>query len=121
MSLEDLIDNNDKMKAFVVTYNADGTEGRGPIKVKAVCHKRATALRLAKGISTQGCDGDVEEVELIRQDWSWGRWFGPVDVVHPTMEDDRYQEHLDNLAAVKQKAREAGLSDEDIRLLAGKG
>ena len=120
MSLEDLIDNKQTMKSYVVTYNADGTEGRGPIKVKAVCLKRATALRLAKGISTQGSDGDIEEVELVRQHWSWGRWFGPVDVVYPTIEDDRYQEHLDNLEVVKQKAREAGLTDEDIKLLAAR-
>lgn len=107
--------------AWAVIVNADLTEGRGPNVISHLCEKMTTAIRLAKGASVQGCNGGIEEVDLLEHN---GMLYGPVRLVQPTAEDDREQEKADTARAQADRRREAevhakelGLTDEDIEAL----
>jgi hypothetical protein len=114
---------------WAVVVNADGTEGRGPMVVPHVCEVKMTAIRMAKGKSTQGADGDVIEVGLYRAKFPHGeepymsaiRDYGPIRLVSPTKEDDAAQKKLDARHAAEAKARAAGLTAEDIAALRSTG
>lgn len=100
--------------AYVAWTNTDLTEGRGSSFPLAVCQKEATALRLGKGQYVQGCDCDVTKVELVEHD---GRWYGPIRLVYPTVEDNAAQARLDKKHAATEKAKAAGLTDAEIAAL----
>jgi hypothetical protein len=109
---------------YVAYTNTDCTEGRGYDVPIAVCEMESTAIRLARHKYVQGSDGPVRALELIKVD---GRWYAPRDavtVVPPTHEDRLAQRVLDEkkmaqerAQAVREKARAAGLTDEEIDAL----
>jgi hypothetical protein len=108
-------------KAWVVWINSDLTEGRGRQLPVHICEAEVTAKRLAQGADVQGTDGKVEEVELYQINF---KWYGPVDIVSPSHADVRTQLELDKVHAAKkrrdkaiEKAKEAGLSKEDLAAL----
>ena len=101
-------------KAWVAWTNTDLTEGRGGLIPKAICKAEATARRLGKGGSVQGSDCSIEHVELFSYD---GKTYGPVHVVYPSKEDERYQVRLDEYRATMAKARELGLDPDQLAIL----
>jgi hypothetical protein len=101
---------------WVVSVNSDLTEGRGRLVITAVCETQATADRIAKGVSTQGCNGIVRPVPLL----SWmGDLYGPITLVFPTAADTKEQIILDKMCEAFKKAIAAGLSEEDVADLRG--
>jgi len=117
-----------KGHAWAVTVNEDGTEGRGRQLVTAVCEIKETALRMAKGADVQGTDGKVERASLflIEDGPSFSRLYGPVHLTQPSVDDAVLQRR--NAKCEKaaqrfdesiQRARNLGLSDDDIAVLQG--
>lgn len=108
------IDELETKPVFVVWTNTDLTEGRGHQIPIRVCWSRATARRIAKGQGVMGSDATVEEHKAYRI----GRhWHAPCQIIAPS-KDDEAQDKVDaekNKAIEKAKA--AGLSDEDIAAL----
>jgi len=108
---------------WVVWQNTDLAEGRGYQVPIMVCESESTAHRLAKGKGVQGSDAGVSSFEAINHK---GMWCAPVLIHQPTTEDrntDRKREQA-RLADQRrhealQRAREAGLSEEDIAVLGG--
>jgi hypothetical protein len=108
-------------KVYVVITNSDLTEGRGREYIKYFCELEATAQRLAKGGYVQGTNCPITIIEVVKNNNSW---FGPVSIVPPTSDDIHVEEHLEKLrehAAQKQKViekmRDAGFSEDDIKIL----
>lgn len=106
---------------YTVWTNQDLTEGRGYEYPLAVCETESTARRLGKGRYVQGSDCSVTETTLYLID---RKWYGPVSVVPPTKEDIAAEAKLQAAKAATflktaaiNKARELGLSDEDIAAL----
>lgn len=82
----------------------------------------STAKRLAKEACDQGCDAHIIESKAFQI--FENRWFSIVDIVGPSKEDliaeKRFEEDcliLEKKNQVIAKARELGLTEEDIDLL----
>ena len=101
-------------EAFAVTVNTDLTEGRGRQYIKHICETEATAVRLAKGADGQGTNGTVMSVTLEKKG---AAWFGPVNMVPASKEDDRAQMVIDAKREAEEKARSLGLTDDDLAAL----
>lgn len=101
-------------QVFIAWTNTDLTEGRGWAKPLAVCAKQATAIRLGKKGSVQGCDCNVTEVTAVK---IGGAWYAPVYIHESTREDDKTEEALTAKAAALAKARSLGLSEDDLRAM----
>lgn len=102
---------------FVAYTNTDCTEGRGYDIPIAVCESETTAIRMAKGMYIQGSDGPVRKVAVIEVD---GKVFYPasaVKLIPPTKEDLAKDVGLEAKRVAIEKARAAGLTEEDILLL----
>ena len=104
-----------EMPVWVVWVNSDLTEGKGYQYPLAVCACEATAKRLAKKQDVQGTDGDVRKDSRFEID---GQWYGRFNLVNPSREDDAKQALLEKINLVKAKANAAGLTKEEIALLA---
>lgn len=99
---------------YEVYTNTDLTKGRGNKKHVAYCENIFTAYRLSKGIGVQGCDGYIDEVVAYKIDGN--RWYAPVTILWP--EEDVARKNLDdNIKIAVDKARKAGLTQEEIQLL----
>jgi len=104
----------EKRTVFVAYTNTDCNEGRGQDIPIAVCAAEATAVRLASRRYVQGSDGPVRKMDLVKID---GKWYVPVEAVHivePTREDIANQAARDARRAAIEKAKAAGLTDEDL-------
>lgn len=108
----------DEVKTVYVAHtNSDLTEGRGYDIPFAVCELETTAKRLAHKKYVQGSNGPVTAVNLVKIN---ERWYMPtfaVEIVKPTPEDIALQKQLDVKREIFIKAKAAGLSDEDLRIL----
>jgi len=103
-------------EVFAVICNTDLTEGRGNNYVKAYCETSATAIRLGKGGYVQGFDCPIEKHTLHKVDGNI-HWLGPVIVERPNDDDRKQQVALDAQSVVLKKARDAGMTDEEIKML----
>lgn len=104
---------------YVAYTNTDCAEGRGYDVPIAVCALEITASRLASKQYVQGSNGPVRSIQLVKID---GQWYAPANAIHvigPTREDEAAQKQLDAKRAVAEKAKAAGLTDEDIKTLSG--
>jgi hypothetical protein len=113
----------DSFTVFGVITNSDLTEGRGTPYIQKFCFAEATAKRLAEKAGVQGRNARVAPVTL-----RYGPcWLAPISIaqIHtPTPADNEAQRLLDEKhraeelkEAALNKARAAGLSDEDIEAL----
>lgn len=100
--------------AWAVVVNTDLTEGRGRDYVKHICEVEATAERLASGANVQGTDGTIVRVKLEKRG---SAWFGPVRIELPTDNDQRRQALMDTRRAVVDRARDLGLTEDEISVL----
>lgn len=114
-------------KVFVVISNTDLTEGRGQEYAKYICELQATANRLAIGQYVMGTDCRVIEGEtfaLYDGEILLG-WFGPCGRISTPNQQDIYMEKIlkedavkaQNKKAALEKAKLAGLTDDDIQAL----
>ena len=101
-------------KIWIAVTNTDCTEGRGFQRPKAICETKATALRLGKKGYIQGSDCPVEEGIAVKVN---NRWLVPWPIETASSEDFAAQKRLDEYQAVLNKARELGLTPEDIKTL----
>jgi hypothetical protein len=102
---------------YVAYSNTDLTEGRGRDYPIAVCEMKITAERLARKRYVQGSNGPVRSMQLVKID---GKWYAPgeaVNVIPPTKDDIAEQKRIDERNAILAKAKEAGLTDDEINLL----
>ena len=112
---------------FVVISNTDLTEGRGQEYAKHICTLQATANRLAIGQYVMGTDCKVVtgKTFALYDDETLIGWFGPCGKIEQGTDVDIYNEKLLKEDAIKaqkknaalEKARKAGLSEDDIKAL----
>lgn len=105
---------------WAVYTNSDLTEGRGREYVAHFCKTEATALRLAKRGYVQGCDCPVRPVEVLELDGKHVLPTSLLNIVHPTEADRAVEVRLAAKKQAFEKARSAGLTDEEIKLLGEK-
>lgn len=101
-------------KVYIVWTNTDLTEGKGEEYPLAICESIITARRLGKGSYAMGSDCRITHEELIRHN---NRYYGPVRIMRSTPEEDRAQKQYDLKQEAIEKAKLAGLTEEDIKLL----
>ena len=112
-------------EVWVAWTNTDCTEGRGQEVPLAVCEAESTARRMGKRGSVQGSDCRVNREVAVCLDGRFG-WLVPGRIQSPSREDEEEERRLEaqrEAAARKREALErakaAGLSDEDIKALRG--
>ena len=99
---------------WVAWTNTDLTEGRGQSYPKAVCEKEATAIRLGHKGSVMGSNCHVTAELAVKVS---GRWLYPARLHTATTEDSQAQASTDAKRAAIEKAKAAGLTDDDIKAL----
>ncbi|MCY1341529.1 hypothetical protein D9M68_138770 [compost metagenome] len=111
-------------QVWIVWTNTDLTEGRGGEFPLFVCESETTAYRMSKKQGVQGSDARVTPFEAVLHN---NRWCAPVRIHQPTTEDrntdlKREQARLADQRRHEalQRARDAGLSEEDIAILGSK-
>lgn len=105
---------------WVAYTNTDCTEGRGWDVPIAVCKLHSTAVRLSRGSYVMGSDGPVKAFKLKEIDGQKYLSVSAVNIHKPTDEDIAAQKKMDKKIEVLQKAKDAGLSDEEIKILSSK-
>ena len=103
---------------YVVWTNTDLTEGRGYQIPIAYAESASTAARLAKKRGVMGSDADYRPFEVVKHG---GHWCGPVTIERPNVEDKARDEASERKAAALAKARQLGLTDDDLEALQAKG
>ncbi|MES9841194.1 MAG: hypothetical protein ABW134_11630 [Candidatus Thiodiazotropha endolucinida] len=101
-------------EVWVAWTNTDCTEGRGNQIPKVVCETEATALRLGKKGYVQGSDCPVSKAMAVKIN---NQWLVPGRVEMESREDRAIQERIDKKRAAIEKAKAAGLSEDDLKLL----
>lgn len=97
---------------YVIWINDDLTEGRGVSRPYQVCESEFSAKRLAKGKGVMGSNAGVRKAFAIKVN---GEWLSVVKIITPNDENKKNDsDEIKKLAAV-EKAREAGLTDDDIK------
>lgn len=99
---------------FECSKNSDLTEGRGQQVVYAHAWTQATAQRLARKQGVQGTDAQVSSVLAIK---IGNTIYAPTQVQRPTDEDTQKDRVLDARNRAVAKAKQAGLTDEELALL----
>lgn len=102
---------------WAVYTNTDLTEGRGRQYVKHFCAMQATARRLAKHGYVQGGDCPVSEVKVLILNGQHVLPTSLIKVEQPTREDEAVEARLVARAEAVQRAKDAGLSADDIKLI----
>jgi len=102
-------------QVWVAWTNTDCTEGRGYQYPKAVCDSEACAIRLGHKGSVQGSNCSITEQIAVKVN---NNWLIPGRIVRATKEDDVKQKRIDAKKAVFEKAAAAGLTEEEIQLIA---
>ncbi len=105
----------DTKKVWAVWTNTDLTEGRGHLIPKAVCETEATAIRMGKKGGVQGSNCLVTEVTAVMMN---NCWLVPGRIYPPAIEDKKAQILIDKTREVIKKAKENGLSEDDLKTLA---
>lgn len=108
---------------WIVWVNSDLTEGRGQMIPVRVCSSESTAIRLGKGRNVQGSDARISQHDAI---WHRNAWCAPVEIINPSQEDLDADARRETARAADrrraqalERARQAGLSEDDIAILGG--
>jgi N-acetylglucosamine-6-phosphate deacetylase len=105
----------DTKDVWVAWANTDNTEGRGFDYPKYVCQTEATAIRKGKNGFVQGSNCPVSKSIAIKID---NTWLVPGKIVQATSQDMRFQIELDRRRSLIEKAKKAGFTDDDLKLMA---
>lgn len=108
------MDIQDTKQVWTAWTNTDCTAGRGQRIPKAVCETEATAIRLGRGGSVQGSNCEVTEATAVKIN---NQWLAPARIHSGNDGDARVQEQIDRKSAATEKARAAGLTDDDLKAL----
>lgn len=103
---------------YVVWTNTDLTEGRGHQIPIGYAESPTTAARLADKRGVMGSNAEVQRFEAIKHN---GYWCAPVGIERPSEHDKVIDEANSRKAAALEKARQLGLTDEDLEALQAKG
>ena len=103
-------------KVYIPWTNTDLTEGKGYAVPICVCELEPTAERIGKGKSVMGSDAHVTEENAYYID---GKWYAPVQIVFPKDEDKEIDEKRKRRQEAIEKAKAAGLTEDDIKALVG--
>ncbi len=101
---------------WAVRTNSDLTEGRGREYIKHYCECHSTAIRLAKSQYVMGTNCPVEKQTLVKINGS-NDWWGIVRVETPTEDDLEREKFFEIRDKAFKKARDLGLSMEEIDAL----
>lgn len=96
---------------FIAWTNTDTTEGKGQQIPLAVCWSYFTAKRMGERGGVQGCNSEITEDKAMFID---GKWRVPGRIHNMSTEDSTNDKNMQVHLAAVQKAKDAGLSDEDI-------
>jgi hypothetical protein len=111
--------NEERRMFWVVFTNTDLTEGRGREYPFAVCNVEATARRMASRCYVMGSDGPIRQVEAVMLRNQWHLPISAVNVHMATLEDVTNQAEIDAKRNAIVKAKDAGLTDADIKAIQG--
>lgn len=103
-----------KQDAWYVIGNTDNTEGRGRNVVLHACLTRATAIRLSHKKGVMGSDAHIEKGFIFTDNYTS---YGKVYVENPSKADIAYQDKIDANDSLVEKAKQLGLSEEEIQAL----
>ena len=106
-----------KKMLWAVYTNTDLTEGRGSQYVKYFCQYEATAIRLAKRGYVQGSDCPVKQIEVLDLNGTLVLPMSVLKIEQPNQEDEGLEKRIIARKQAVERAKTAGLSDEDIALL----
>lgn len=104
----------DTKEVWVVYTNTDLNEGRGHEYPIHVCGSASTAARMATRKGVQGSDAHVSKEIAVKVR---GGWLAPVSIIEPNDADRRADALNVERLRVMDKARAAGLTDDEIRML----
>lgn len=107
--------NAEPKTVFCVWSNTDCNEGRGYPFVQFFCETKSTAIRLSKGCGIQGSNGKVTESVGYVIDGKL--YVTGVLIKNPTKEDSEQEAISSAREAALEKAKQLGLTDEDIEAL----
>jgi hypothetical protein len=82
-------------------------------ELMGLCRSQSTAVRLANEAGRE--DGSVRAVTAIDYE---GMWYGPVKIIPSSVEDLRQEEKIKNFNTAVKKAAQAGLTADEIAILA---
>lgn len=102
---------------WAVYTNSDLTEGRGRQFVQHFCRTEATAKRLAKRGYVQGTDCPVEPVKAVEFDGKYVLPMSLLKIEEPSKEDEIAAVRIDAHRAAIMRAKELGLTDDEIKSL----
>lgn len=101
---------------WIAWTNTDCTEGRGRQIPRAVCATKATAIRMGKKGYIQGGDCPVKKGIAVRIN---DQWLTPGYIQEANNQDVTTQKRIDEKSAVLKKAKAAGLTETDLKILSG--
>ena len=107
---------NKVIPVFIAWTNEDRTEGRRREFPFAVCMSETTAKRLGKGKYVQGTDCPVFPDKVLMVD---GQTYVPGYVIPPHESDQKIDQKNKDIEVALAKAKKAGLTDDEIKLLTG--
>lgn len=106
---------------WLVISNVDLTEGRGYQYTKYTCEKESTAIRLGKKGYIQGSDCPIKKDIAVKIE---NRWYINGKIEYPTQEDLKLEQEmlkerelLERVNEVINKAKQLGLTNEELHLL----
>lgn len=105
----------EEIEIFVCSTNTDLTEGKGHQFPYAYTMSETVAKRLVHKKGVQGTDAQYEREKVYRRRY---RVYAPVRLTEADQKDLEADVKLSNFRIALQKAKDAGLSDDDIKLLA---
>jgi hypothetical protein len=113
-----------KSTVYVAFINSDLTEGRGISIPLAVCQTKTTAVRLGKGKNVQGSNAVVKPIDLIEiTEKGNAKWYAPVkeclNIVTPSKQDLALEKERIKREKITQRAKELGLTEDEIKILKG--
>lgn len=112
--MSDKIEIQDSKTVWVAWSNTDRTEGRGRQYPAHVAASREAAIRLGLNGGVQGSNCEVSQAVAVRIN---NTWLVPGVIEPESAEDAKRRSVREAKEAVMAKAKEAGLTDEDIALL----
>lgn len=99
---------------WLVISNTDLNEGRGSDFVASVCESQATAMRIGERGYVQGSKCPIRKGIGVKIK---NTWYYPSEIEPMTKDDKNKQRLIDAKEAAYEKAKSAGLSDDEIAML----
>lgn len=102
-------------EVWAAISNTDLAEGRGYPVTLGICELKETAIRIGNKKGPMGSQARVRKIPTVRV---FGEgWYGPLILHEGSSEDKRACSVREAKEAVLQRARDIGLTDEDLKSL----